>query len=431
MVTIVMPIYNTGAYLKESIESILNQTYTNFELICIDDNSNDVMTLELLAYYKNIDERIHMIHLQKNVGAAEARNIGLRNAKGEFIIFLDADDVFDADMIEKMRNCLATSGAEVCVCGHRIYSEESKNIVIERHLRSALGITDRVFSLKELGDEGLLYWDAVPWNKMCKTEFIRKNNIFFQNLSCCNDVFYASICCLSAKSIVYCNEGKPILTYRTKSDNQISVNRIPMNLWYATELILKKESVCGDELGRHQVICSLLLRMIYELNCSSDEKIKKESYDVVKGILNDYNLGLSFQNRRCSVYADYFTKCEYESKWFEKVGNFECQIEEFGNVIDNCLANRNAVVWGNGKRGQAFQRYCKKKGLQNLRVADHKNDEIGTYTAEGFWVISTDVALEEADVIIASNYRVYMDLSNMEKTKKMDIINLEDFCPLA
>ena len=432
MITIVMPVYNTGVYLKESIESILNQTYGDFELICVDDCSKDALTLELLDAYEQADERIRIVRLPENVGAAEARNIGLKQAEGEYIIFLDADDIFDEDMLEKMHQSLESSDADMCVCGHRIYSEQSKSVVQECQLRNIPGITDRVFSVKELGEEGLLFWAPVPWNKMCGTEFLRRNNIFFQNLSSSNDVFYALMCCLIATGIVYCDERKPLLTYRTQNENQISANRTPINFWWATKKILESITICEDDVRWLQIMCSLVVGIIYEINSSIDEGKRNECYEIIRAFIQVNKKKLNFKNRRFQTYVSFFLENKYESKWFEKVGDFERQLEELDDAVMSSLmnSNRNIVVWGNGKRGQAFQSYCKKKGIMNIHVTDRKNEAIGECTEFGYQIVDSESVFGWADIIVASNYNIYEGLLIRQESQDLEIINLQKYCPL-
>lgn len=433
MVTVVMPVHNTGEYLKESIDSLLHQTYADFEIICVDDYSRDAYTLELLKKYESLDARIQVIYLPENKGAAEARNIGLEHAKGEYIIFLDADDWFDLDMLEKMQDALVKSGADLCVCGHREYSEQSGEVVQVVPLRKVLGVTDRIFSIRELGEQGLLFWYCVPWNKMCCAEFLRKNKIYFQNLSSSNDVFYDLMCCLSATGIVYCEGGKPLLTYRTQNENQISSNRNPINHWYAVSRVLEFRAGNKDEIERKQLVCVLLMGMISELSRSSDEGKRKAGYDAVKSYLINSKTQTSFKVRRYNTYMNLWRENEYESKWFEKIGDFNQQIEEKAElIISDCLSgNRRVVIWGNGKRGQALQRFCKKRRITNLAVADQKNESTGTYTADGFLIIHTDEVFVVADVIIASNYDIYIDLLERVKGKELEVIDLEKYCPIG
>lgn len=433
MVTIIMPVYNTGEYLKDSIESLLRQTYREFELICVDDGSKDALTLELLENYESIDKRVQVIHLPENKGAAESRNIGLELVRGEYVIFLDADDWFDEDMLQKMHAALVSSGVDMCVCGHRRYSEKSMNVVEEVFLRNILGVTDGIFTIKELGEEGLLFWYCVPWNKMCSTEFLKKNNIYFQNLSSANDVFYDLMCCLNATGIVYCEGGKPLLTYRTQNEKQISANRTPINHWHAVRKVLELRAENIDELEWNQLLYVLIIGMMSELNRSLDEVKRCDGYNAIKNFLVNSKKQTRFKVRRYNTYTTLWMENEYESKWFEKVGDFDLQIEEKANVIvsDSFSGNKSVVVWGNGKRGQALQRFCKRREITTLMVADQKNDLVGAYTSEGFLIIHTDEAFEVADVIVASNYDIYVDLLERVNRKDVELINLEKYCPIG
>ena len=98
LVSIVMPSYNTARYIGDSIDSVINQTHTNWELLIVDDCSTD-NTEEVVASYN--DERIRFIKKDKNSGAAESRNIALRESKGKWIAFLDSDDTWEKEKLEK------------------------------------------------------------------------------------------------------------------------------------------------------------------------------------------------------------------------------------------------------------------------------------------------------------------------------------------
>ena len=112
-ISVIMPVYNCEEYLEESIDSVLQQTLQEWELLCIDDGSTD-KSVDILKEYEKKDKRIH-IFTQKNQGAGPARNLGLQNAQGEFVSFLDADDyLLDKDALECMYNVCKTKGVRAC-----------------------------------------------------------------------------------------------------------------------------------------------------------------------------------------------------------------------------------------------------------------------------------------------------------------------------
>ena len=96
-ISVVIPIFNTAPYLKECLDSVLNQTFTDFEVICVNDGSND-SSLEILKKYQQKDNRIKIIN-QENKGAGAARNVGIDHSRGEYILFLDSDDYLDKDTL--------------------------------------------------------------------------------------------------------------------------------------------------------------------------------------------------------------------------------------------------------------------------------------------------------------------------------------------
>ncbi len=99
-VSIVVPLYNSKNYIAKCIESILHQTYSNWELIIVDDCSNDNPEL-IIKNYQNSDKRIQYVRLSKNMGSGIARNEGIKKATGQFIAFLDSDDLWKEDKLEK------------------------------------------------------------------------------------------------------------------------------------------------------------------------------------------------------------------------------------------------------------------------------------------------------------------------------------------
>ena len=100
LVSIIMPSYNAARFIGESINSVLLQTYSNWELLIVDDCSKD-NSVEVVRKFANIDKRVVLFSLEKNVGAAAARNVAIEHAQGQYIAFLDSDDVWEEYKLEK------------------------------------------------------------------------------------------------------------------------------------------------------------------------------------------------------------------------------------------------------------------------------------------------------------------------------------------
>ena len=113
--SVIMPVYNGEQYLNYSIQSVLNQTYKDYELILVDDGSTD-HSLEICEKYQSKDKRIRVIS-QENKGISGARNAGIDIATGEYITFMDSDDVIQSKMYEIMLNHMVSDGLDLIMCG--------------------------------------------------------------------------------------------------------------------------------------------------------------------------------------------------------------------------------------------------------------------------------------------------------------------------
>ena len=119
--SIVIPFYNAEKYFGECLESIESQTFGNFEVICVDDASTDGSS-EVAARY--LSDKCRVYKCAERIGAGAARNIGLKEAKGDYILFLDADDYFEATLLEKMAQAVSAYEPDLILYAGRIYDEK-------------------------------------------------------------------------------------------------------------------------------------------------------------------------------------------------------------------------------------------------------------------------------------------------------------------
>ncbi len=117
LISIIMPCYNTADYLPVALKGLLEQSYTHWELIAVDDASTDG-TQQLLAQAAVQDKRIHLVQHQENRGVAHARNTGLTWAQGDYIWFADPDDSYEPELLSRALTCLVHDQADICVFGH-------------------------------------------------------------------------------------------------------------------------------------------------------------------------------------------------------------------------------------------------------------------------------------------------------------------------
>ncbi|SEI84028.1 Glycosyl transferase family 2 [Propionispira arboris] len=136
LVSIVMPIYNAEKYVSQAIDSVLNQTMTDFELILINDGSTD-KSAEICASYARNDQRITLIH-QKNGGICSARNKGLTLARGEYIAFIDNDDVYLPDLLEENYILAKKYNADILKYGNQYIKQKNFQLMRFIHRESSM-----------------------------------------------------------------------------------------------------------------------------------------------------------------------------------------------------------------------------------------------------------------------------------------------------
>lgn len=214
LLSVVSPVYNSSAYLTPFLESVLHQTFRNFELIMVDDGSTDD-SVQIIQTYQEKDTRIHLIR-QNHQGAGSARNIGLSQAKGQYIIFLDSDDWFNEDFFKKMIERITKDQSDVAVCEFYIYNQQTGEKQISAIAETGnrkIEKTDLVFDL----------FTPNTWVKVYRTAFLKENHLLFQEIPSCNDWSFAfeSLACATKISVI----REPLMYYRTQTNTSISSYR--------------------------------------------------------------------------------------------------------------------------------------------------------------------------------------------------------------
>ena len=200
-VSIIVPVYNVEKYLEESLNCIVNQTFEDFEVICVDDGSTD-RSLGIIKRYVERDNRFKVI-CQKNAGGGAARNNGFLEAKGEYVIFLDSDDLFSPKLLEKAYEEAVNSDADIVAFNFRQFDETgTKNFRWGVHI-DWLPQNVNVFNYKDCPDLILSIVNPTPWNKLYRSEFIKKFNLKFDEISSSNDITYAAVSVACAGKIAY------------------------------------------------------------------------------------------------------------------------------------------------------------------------------------------------------------------------------------
>ena len=179
-ISIITPVYKVEKYLRKCIDSILNQTFEDFELFIVDDGSPDSCGV-IADEYEAKDKRVHVIH-KENGGAPSARNAGIMQAKGEYFYFPDSDDWIEPTYLQELYELALRTEAQLVVSGYTMeYYEnnrkQSYSVVVPE--KEYLTQTDVRKNLHNYFDNMML---AVPWNKLYKADYIKQKSLFFPDL---------------------------------------------------------------------------------------------------------------------------------------------------------------------------------------------------------------------------------------------------------
>lgn len=203
-VSLIIPVYNVEAYLRKSLDSAVNQTLDDFEIIAVNDGSTD-SSYEILKEYENKYDNFRVIN-QKNGGLSAAKNAGIKIAKGEYIAFLDSDDYLDKNFLETLYNMAVNNNAEIACCNFKFYFPKS-DIKIRMPILSKGGVYSKRRALKELILDCTMH--HFSWNKLCKRSIFEENNIqfydmYFEDISTSPRLFYsANKVAITSKPLYY------------------------------------------------------------------------------------------------------------------------------------------------------------------------------------------------------------------------------------
>ena len=155
-VSVVLPVYNVGPYLEEALDSLCQQTLSDFEIIAVNDGSTD-NSLEILERYMVIDKRIRC-YTQENKGLSSARNTGLSFCTGEYIYFMDSDDIINAETLQTCYETAKDKHADLCIFDAEIFYEENAKKLEWDYDRSNLLVKDKKYCGEELLDILISHW---------------------------------------------------------------------------------------------------------------------------------------------------------------------------------------------------------------------------------------------------------------------------------
>jgi glycosyltransferase involved in cell wall biosynthesis len=280
LISIIVPVYNVESYLERCVNSLLNQTYTNIEIILIDDGSTDNSPL-LCDQFKSIDERV-VVHHKKNEGLSSARNKGIEMATGMYIGFVDSDDFVAEDMFEKLLDASMMNSAEISLCARYHYYDNGNTSSADTLPSAAIWSNEQAIS-------NLLVWnkiDSSACNKLFKTSLFESKR--FPIGKRCEDVFIIpELICASSKVV---HIGEPKYYYYQR---HLSITHAAFSMNFM------------DILEAHESVANFVIKQFPDLK----SKAKSFYYNAFLSVYLTY-----YSAKATSVYATIKTKIDSIAK---------------------------------------------------------------------------------------------------------------------
>ncbi len=301
-VSVILPVYNVGKYLRQSLDSLVNQTLKDIEIICVDDGSTDD-SYEILEEYKEKDNRIKVIH-KENKGTGAARNDGLRLATGECIGFVDPDDWVKPNMYERLYKEIKEKNLDIVMCMPDGYDE--KNAVnapfpyfVDANFEHI--IDDRVFNWRDLSP---FQYPMCVWNKLYTKKLFDDNNIDFAEGLDFEDhkVIFGTL--LTAKRMFFIREK--LYVYRFNRDGSVLTDNNRrlidhIKIFDIVENLMKETNTYN--ILRNDFLTYKIHNILYYYSMIKDE-FKSEYYNNMIQSIKETNLNSEEYNMLCEKYPE-------------------------------------------------------------------------------------------------------------------------------
>lgn len=258
-ISVVMPLYNDEIYLARTLESVVSQTLREIEVIIVDDCSTD-HSLDIVQEFMKWDDRIRLVKHEANRGGGAARNTGMALAAGKYLSFLDSDDYFYPTMLEDAYHRSEEMAADICVYNVKYAVGKTPVMNFNREYIPK----QPVFSVQDIPMKVFEVFNAIPWNKLFRRDFVENTGIHWSETFCSNDVFFVNAHLVLAERITALDKELVLYENRAVENSQSKYN------WYFQ-----------DAMGTYIALRKTLIE-----RGKFDEKIKKSFISRVNSALN-------------------------------------------------------------------------------------------------------------------------------------------------
>ncbi len=286
-VSVIVPVYNGEAHLRECLDSIKNQSLEDIEIICVDDGSTD-SSVAILHEYATKDSRFR-IYQQEHKFAGVARNLGKSHAKGEYLAFWDCDDFFELQALQIMYGKAKSVDADVCACGGNRYLESKQKLYPWPAFLNLSYVPEDEETFNRFTNPKyyLNFTNAAAWNKIFKREYIEKLGLDFQPIRNGNDVYFTENAIGLADRITVVKNK--LINYRVNLEsglvNSVSQSPLsPIQAWIDIAQNLEKADGFGEQSFANKALGSMIyvLQNIQEWDAFRQAVEALQSYGLAK-----------------------------------------------------------------------------------------------------------------------------------------------------
>lgn len=418
LVTIIIPAYNAEQFLQENIESVLNQSYKNLEIIYVCDGCID-NTVEILREYAKRDSRIIIQIELENHGVAVSRNIGMSMARGEWITFWDADDLFSCYTIEAMLKVALRESADVVSC----YWEYFNDVIEEREdidnkIKKMYCETYPVINTKKELYHIMQLVDNSSCTKLVHKSIYAKKEIFFPDVPNAEDVYYSMVVGMCSNKIIYID--KAFYHYRSNKNRETLSTNADLKENYIFHVLDRIYDYIKNKEENSFILRSFYNKVLDDLRVYVGYPVYNTLFDALlntyfhKWRMCKYEIidELSYINR---VFYRYILKNKKDIDQSDL-----CMQAKVEFIRD--LSQKGCSIWGTGEMGSALLEEISRVGINIQHVFDSAQDKLGRkihgYVVENFKEV-------QADYIIVTAPRFFDEIANLIKKHVDHIYNLE------
>lgn len=279
MISVIVPVYNVEKYLHKCVDSIINQTYKDLEIILVDDGSPDNCP-KICDEYAQKDNRIKVIH-KENGGLSSARNAGLQVAIGDYIAFVDSDDYIDEHMYEKMYQAIQSSKCDICMCGCKIVKEQGKVLY-----QSSFACD--MYNINEIIGKFVISLQTSVCNKLVSRNLIQGNKfmegkVHGEDLLFCLNILNNTVEMVTIQDCCY---------YYVKHNDSITTKKFSSKAFDEVWCKDKAYSIIQDKFPMFQQQANIWrfrarMNLIRKITASDNKKAYKEEYSMYKKWVKD------------------------------------------------------------------------------------------------------------------------------------------------